>query len=227
MSTPLRIGEVIRRLRLERELSLSELATQSGAALEETNLSKFERGRQGLSVDKIQALAKVLGVTVAEIFAEAEGARPFTSLVDPTNFADSVRITYVVTGDRQEDGRMERVEGNTPAHRACVRFIADGSKLVALLFNDDTMEPRIGAHEAVVATSMQNCDPKPGDDVVVITNDQQILYKRLLYIRGDTWYFGSVNGKAGTVSLDRADISEILVVMGIATTSAIAYPKNS
>ncbi len=58
-------GERIRQLRLERGLSLAELAQRIGVS--QGHLSRVEAGLRGLRYNKMQLLARTLGVPVAEI----------------------------------------------------------------------------------------------------------------------------------------------------------------
>jgi transcriptional regulator with XRE-family HTH domain len=63
-STP-RVGEVIRRLRQQRGLSLRDLAAQSG--LSQSFLGAVERGRSDIAVGRLAQVAVVLGHDVASL----------------------------------------------------------------------------------------------------------------------------------------------------------------
>jgi transcriptional regulator with XRE-family HTH domain len=58
----------IRRLRLVRNWSQEELA--AAASLHQVQVSKIEAANNNTSVDVLQRLARALGVSVAELFAE-------------------------------------------------------------------------------------------------------------------------------------------------------------
>jgi transcriptional regulator with XRE-family HTH domain len=68
---PVEIGGVIRALRMAKGQSLESVALDAGA--DGSNLSRIERGVQRLSADGLQAIAKALGCTAAELYALAEG----------------------------------------------------------------------------------------------------------------------------------------------------------
>jgi transcriptional regulator with XRE-family HTH domain len=65
------IGKVIRALRTERGMSLESLALDVGT--DASNLSRIERGVQQASEEALRAIAAALGVSVAQLYALAEG----------------------------------------------------------------------------------------------------------------------------------------------------------
>ncbi|MFM2449415.1 MAG: hypothetical protein RIS44_1865 [Pseudomonadota bacterium] len=65
------IGGVIRALRMAKGQSLESVALDAGT--DGSNLSRIERGVQRVSADGLQAIAKALGCTAAELYALAEG----------------------------------------------------------------------------------------------------------------------------------------------------------
>ena len=62
------VGHRVRRMRLERGLSLKDLAEQSG--IDFSGLARRERGERTWTETDLQAVAKALGVPVAELFGE-------------------------------------------------------------------------------------------------------------------------------------------------------------
>lgn len=66
------IGQVVRKLRKENKLTLIELADQV-PDYDAGNLSRFERGEQGINDVKLKELASALGTTVSRIHALMEG----------------------------------------------------------------------------------------------------------------------------------------------------------
>ena len=64
-------GEVVRELRKRKKLTLIQLA-DSIEGYDAGNLSRFETGTQGISDEKLEALAKVLGTTPASIMVALE-----------------------------------------------------------------------------------------------------------------------------------------------------------
>lgn len=68
------IGQIIRALRQEREWSQERLAHE--ADLDTSEVSRFERGLRRLPTTKLEAIAKALGTTPANLYAVAEGREP-------------------------------------------------------------------------------------------------------------------------------------------------------
>lgn len=64
------IGQVIRVLRIQRSLTQEELALEAQVAT--SNVSRIENGLRQPSQDLLQRLAKVLEVTVSQIYAMSE-----------------------------------------------------------------------------------------------------------------------------------------------------------
>lgn len=68
--TPSALGQVVRRLRQARGLTLEALADE--ARMNVTYLSDIERGRSNPTIGKLGDLAVVFRVRVSELVAEAE-----------------------------------------------------------------------------------------------------------------------------------------------------------
>lgn len=66
----IRLGKAIRRLRAKPGLSQEDLAHK--AKVHRTTMSEIERGVSNVSVDMAERIAKALGVSLSELFAEAE-----------------------------------------------------------------------------------------------------------------------------------------------------------
>src|SRR5574343_927993 len=69
---PMHIGQVIREIREARKATLEEIAFAANTNV--SNLSRIERGRQGYSPEVLERIAQALGVTVAELYVQAEAA---------------------------------------------------------------------------------------------------------------------------------------------------------
>lgn len=63
-----KVGYQVRKLRLEKQLSIEKLALEAG--LEYTQVSRIELGRINTSIYQIYKLSKSLDVTMPEIFYE-------------------------------------------------------------------------------------------------------------------------------------------------------------
>lgn len=64
------VSETLRRLRNERALSLAEVAEQAGISV--ATLSRVETNKQGIEVGLLLTLARILGVSAAEIVGGEE-----------------------------------------------------------------------------------------------------------------------------------------------------------
>lgn len=73
MDTRQIIGWNLRRLRVARELSQERLALQ--ANIDRAYVGRVERGQENVTVNKLDAMAEVLGVKVAELFTDP-GSNP-------------------------------------------------------------------------------------------------------------------------------------------------------
>ena len=62
------VGDMLRRLRVERQLSLAGVAAQAGVSV--ATLSRVETSKQTLDVPMLQTLARILGVPAGEILGE-------------------------------------------------------------------------------------------------------------------------------------------------------------
>lgn len=70
-------GEHIRSVRKRLALTLAQVSERTGLAV--STLSKLEKGNVSLSYDKLMLLSRGLGVDMAELLHDAQGARPAPS----------------------------------------------------------------------------------------------------------------------------------------------------
>lgn len=69
-STRLKFGRAVRRLRTQQGYSQESFADEIG--VHRTFMGSVERGETNISLDNVARIAKGLGVTLAELFAETE-----------------------------------------------------------------------------------------------------------------------------------------------------------
>jgi transcriptional regulator with XRE-family HTH domain len=68
------LADYVRRVRNEKRLSLADVSERSGHLIGRTHINRIENGEVvGVSVEKVRALAKGLGIPEEEIFAIARG----------------------------------------------------------------------------------------------------------------------------------------------------------
>lgn len=90
--TPPTLGALLRGLRSREGWTLKEMSARSGIPV--STLSKIEHDRLTLTYDKLQMLARRLGLRLSELFAETEDgpAQPITARRSLGDVARSVRV---------------------------------------------------------------------------------------------------------------------------------------
>lgn len=68
------VGWNLRRLRVAKGMSQERLALEAG--IDRAYVGRVERGSENVTLDRIEALAKTLGVEVSELFREVEDDAP-------------------------------------------------------------------------------------------------------------------------------------------------------
>ncbi len=66
------IGEVIRKLRKEKGISLRDLAKKVDVEISFVNIAHIENGRQSTSIENLKSIAKALDCDVDKLLADAE-----------------------------------------------------------------------------------------------------------------------------------------------------------
>ena len=91
-STPPTLGALLKGLRAREGWTLKEMSAKSGIPV--STLSKIEHDRLTLTYDKLQALAKRLGMRMTDLFAEEgeEQVQPVTARRSLGDVARSVRV---------------------------------------------------------------------------------------------------------------------------------------
>ena len=72
--TTVRVGEVVRRIRLRRRMTLRELGTR--ANLSQSFLSQLERGLTQVSIASMRRIADALEINVADLFQDGDSHEP-------------------------------------------------------------------------------------------------------------------------------------------------------
>lgn len=68
------VGWNLRRLRVAKGMSQERLALEAG--IDRAYVGRVERGSENVTLDRIEALAKTLGVEVSQLFREVEDGSP-------------------------------------------------------------------------------------------------------------------------------------------------------
>ena len=102
-----RVGTEIRRLRLQKELTLSNLADQVG--LSKSALSTLERTSRGVSVPQLRRIAEALGSTITELTASQASENPDNRVNRKgtarrlPSFGTGIQIYELASGPRMMD----------------------------------------------------------------------------------------------------------------------------
>lgn len=95
----LALGERLRRVRQQQDLSLHDVEARSGGALKASVLGAYERGERAVSITRLHAMAQFFRVPVAELLPDPRDDRPSAAgaVAD-----ESVMIDLVVLDQHRE-----------------------------------------------------------------------------------------------------------------------------
>lgn len=199
------VGDVLRKLRLEKGWSLEELAEKSG--VDKMTISKFERGISDSRQSTIDSLARALGLSGAvELHTIARDLPRHTSTGQPDEHAPEPFDRDITRGYKKHDvpvvgdaeasanGIITWDDGGVVAQQVehwVSRSFADGDpKAYALKVRGDSMVPRYFPGEVVIA--QPRLTPKDGDFACVQLVNGERLVKRVF--RTPTgWVLRSLN----------------------------------
>ena len=74
------VGEKLRRVRLDRGLSLQDVCDRSGGSFVVSTLSAYERGKRSLSLERLLELAEIYGLSLNTLLDIEEAADAYGSL---------------------------------------------------------------------------------------------------------------------------------------------------
>jgi SOS-response transcriptional repressor LexA len=192
--------DVIAELRKKLGLSVEDFAELCGVT--RGAVQQWERGVTAPNRRRAPIVAKVLGITVAELAAgesnisagpDIGGAVPLLSDVQAGNYKEHVDNFH------PGDGGEELVPTSVPVKR----------HTFALRVTGDSMEPEF--REGMVLIVEPDLDPSPGDFVIAKNADNGTTFKQLVKDGAD-WYLKPLNerypikllGKAKIVGVVRA-----------------------
>jgi SOS-response transcriptional repressor LexA len=209
-----RIGDNLRKIRKERQLTLEQVALPAGT--DTGNLSRIERGLQGASEDLLNVLADVLGVHPSRLLQDADVLSPAPVLREFKN----VPIVGAVQGG--DNGFLTEIDYPTGYGDGHLTYPAKDNNTYALKVKGDSMRPRIKNNEFIIIEP--NHQPQPGDDVIVCTRDGRKMVKELLYIRDGEVTLRSVNNDHNDITLKLTEVEKLHYVAAIVPRGA--FYKN-
>jgi transcriptional regulator with XRE-family HTH domain len=118
------LADLVRRVRNEKRLSLREVSLRSGGEIANSHISRIENGEStNLTTEKLQALAKGLGIPEEEIFGVARGRSasgdlkpeewrllnyyrgiPYERQIDLLSYSEMLYIRYGDRNDSMKNG---------------------------------------------------------------------------------------------------------------------------
>ena len=169
-----RIGEKIRRIRTERQITQNELAQRLGCAKQ--TVSNYESGRREPDYETLEAIGDVLNVPMSYFLTEAEQDRALSKIYGmPVTPVDAiVSIPLVGSIKCGPNGfAMQDVEGYVPA--ANVKHPTD---CFYLRVTGDSMAPRI--IDGDIALVRRQDDVDSGDLAAVVVGDEEGMLKKVI-----------------------------------------------
>lgn len=198
-----RIGELIRIRRKGRGLTLGEMEKLTG--IDNGNLSKIERGLQGLTTDTMSLIAKGLGITISDLLDESHfgdsrsntesKSRPYSGY-SVTDFAELSRIPESVNVAIDCVKTTPRTGSTGASARGWVKdpttsivFLSDYLRslnckpddLVAHQVQDATMQPRLFAGDHIVIDTTDTEVTNSGGVFAIIIDTISVSIRRLYY----------------------------------------------
>lgn len=95
------LGEVVHDYRKQKGYTLESLVLDI-EGYDASNLSRFERGIQGISLDKLRLVAKALGVPVSKLYQESDAEGAFKG-VHPADITALPTINHLEVGGGQDE----------------------------------------------------------------------------------------------------------------------------
>lgn len=209
-----RMGKEIRRLREEKGFGLNEFAVD--VEINQGNMSRIERGLQGVAMDTLTRIAKRLGVPMYRLLAVAEGA------ILPIESDGSALLPVVRIGHIGALCDLMKKKGTTTMDVSEQLNVPVVSGSAAGLQGDFVLELRGAAARSMApdyqagdqAVISMSTDPEPGDHVIAKLKNQKEAIFRVYKPRSD----GSIdleplNDDWPTVKIDTKNPGEIVGVM--------------
>ncbi|MCM8595155.1 S24 family peptidase [Accumulibacter sp.] len=173
------IGAAIRLIRKRKALTLQELSARAGT--DTGNLSRIERGLQGVSGELLDRLAQALGVRPSDIHLEAEGILP-SAEVAADKYVMIPRLSLqVAAGNGQEPEHVE-VQNTLAFRREWLRSKGlDQAHLEVYEASGDSMAPYIQNGDLLLV-DVSATPPKSGEVWVLWqAAPLGVRVKRILY----------------------------------------------
>lgn len=192
-----KLGEAVRDLRKQQGKTLAEVADMLDD-YDAGNLSRFERGLQSITREKLDALAKALGTTVSKIYTLTE-----TTI----NQANQELANYEGGIDRQSFGTVPLISWvQAGMYSECIDDLGECEKIItncevrkhtfALMVKGDSMKSdgNISFPEGIIIIVEPEMQAENGDFVIAKNGDNEATFKQLVK-DGTDWYLKPLNDR--------------------------------
>lgn len=140
-----------------------------------------------------------------------------TKLTETPRYIHSLQIPIVGHAQLGDNGHWADMQYPIGYGDGYIRWPSDDDDAYALKCVGDSMMPRIKDGEYVVVEP--NHTYSPGDEVLVVTNDDRAMVKTFLYSKNDMIHLISVNEAHPPIKIDKSEVAKIHYVAGIAKPS--------
>jgi phage repressor protein C with HTH and peptisase S24 domain len=213
------VGNNVRRIRRAKNMTLEQVALAAGT--DTGNLSRLERGLQGYTDDGLRAIAKVLGVQVAEFFADPAVVRTGedrgiyeAAVKRPDTYAVPMFDTFASMGGGMQqpdrDTIVNQLQINATWIRTHLPDITGPQNLTFITGYGDSMEATF-KHGDVLFVDRGVLDIKL-DAVYVFAMNEELFIKRLQRLPTGTMKVISDNKKYESYVLDATERAELHVL---------------
>jgi len=203
-----KLGEIIKSIRTQKKLTLAEVA-DSIEGYDAGNLSRFENGKQDIASDKLEAIARILGYSMSDLY-QMRDALTYVPKLNQTSAEYNVSKNEIKLINNQEYPSIKRVnlklsagivgfgidydvEDQAPIVMQKNWFQSRGykpEKLLATKVKGDSMQSGLFDGDTVV---INTADTEPADgEVFAINYEGEMLIKRLIRDSG-VWWLSSDN----------------------------------
>jgi len=104
------IGERVQSLRLQRDMSSTELARTVG--ISQAQISRLECGKQGWRSSTIERVAKALGVTVSFLYADDDSVEAAAAMLERTPKLKAVLVSPIMCDLTLQLARLKMIKSS-------------------------------------------------------------------------------------------------------------------
>ncbi len=181
----------------------------------------FHRLMSGENQDPKYTLLKRVAdhfkISVEDLVEQDLSKMPVGNVEGQPEEVNYVRAPVMGCAQLGSEGHWVSVENNSGYIEGYIRWPSHDPEVFALRCSGDSMKPRIKDGEYAVVEPNHNY--LPGDEVLVVTKDGQVMIKTFLYERDGAVLLMSINEEHPPLRFSLQDIERIQYVAGIAKPS--------